>query len=325
VKVEGLLEAIDVGRKAKIPVQISHLGTLYDVAPGGSEIMSEAAAKSTLKILDDATEEGIEVHFDTIPNNRGFGTSTSLYLATSLLPWLKIAGSREQFSKALRMRELREEIRATIWSGKYYSLNPNINKNWAQMKRVMESKEEGFVDKTIAQIAEETGKGPLDALFDVITVDPDARTGSRGRDSPTKGMFYRHPGCMVGIDTFAVDTTYKMKSPPWSLPSENSFGGFPNYFKTTVVDSDTLKLEEAVWKVTGLSAEKFRLKDRGILRPGAYADIVVMDLERVANKAEPLNPCVYPDGIDHVIVNGEVVVESSEHTGRRPGKVLRRE
>ena len=223
------------------------------------------------------------------------------------------------------MRELREEIRATIWSGKYYSLNPNINKNWAQMKRVMESKEEGFVDKTIAQIAEETGKDPLDALFDVITADPDARTGSRGRDNPTKGMFYRHPSCMVGIDTFAVDTTYQMKSPPWSLPSENSFGGFPNYFKTTVVDSDTLKLEEAVWKVTGLSAEKFRLKDRGVLRPGAYADIIVMDLERVANKAEPLNPCVYPDGIDHVIVNGEVVVESSEHTGRRPGKILRRE
>jgi len=325
VKVEGLLEAIDVGRRAKIPVQISHLGTLYDVTPSGSEIMSEAAAQSTLKILDDATEEGIEVHFDTIPNNRGFGTSTSLYLATSLLPWLKIAGSREQFAKALRMGELREEIRATIWSGKYYSLNPNINKGWAGMKRVMESKEEKYVDKTIAQIAEETGKEPLDALFDVITADPDARTGSRGRHSPTKGMFYRHPGCMVGIDTFAVDITYQMKSPPWSLPSENSFGGFPNYFKTTVVDSDTLKLEEAVWKVTGLSAEKFRLKDRGVLRPGAYADIVVMDLERVANKAEPLNPCVYPDGIDHVIVNGEVVVKDSEHTGRRPGKVLRRE
>jgi N-acyl-D-aspartate/D-glutamate deacylase len=322
VKISGLLEAIDVGRKAKIPVQVSHLGTLYDVTPRGNAELSEAAAGATLKILDNATEEGIEVHFDTIPNNRGYGTSTSLWLATSLLPWLKVAGSREQLARALRMGEFREEIKATIWSGKYYSLNPNINPGWAKMKHVMESKEEQFVDKTVAQIAEESGVDPLDALFDIIVADPDAKVGGRRFDDPTKMIFYKHSSCMVGIDTFAVDTSHRMESMPWSLPSENSFGGFPNFFRTTVVDSDILKLEEAVWRVTGLSAKKFRLEGRGLLKPGAYADIVVMDLDRVANKATALNPCVYPDGIDHVVVNGTVVVRESRHTGARPGKVL---
>jgi N-acyl-D-amino-acid deacylase len=324
-KVHGLLEAVDVGRKAKIPVQVSHLGSLYDVVPGGSEIMSEASAKATLKILDDAVEEGLEVHFDTIPNNRGFGTSTSLWLASTLLPWLRVTGSRERLAQALRMREFREEIKEKIWSGKYYGLNPNINQNWAQMRRVLESKEERYVNKTVAQIAEEMCVEPLDALFEIIAADPDAKTGSRGRDSPTKGMFYRHPGCMVGIDTFALDTSYKTKHPPWSLPSENSFGGLPNFFRTTVVESDTLTLEEAVRKVSGLPAEKFRLEDRGVLRTGAYADIVVMDLENVRNRAEPLNPCVYPEGIEHVIVNGELVVKGSKHTKARPGKILYRE
>ena len=325
VKVQGLKEAIDVGREAKMPVQISHLSSLYDMTPRDSPIMSEASAKATLKILDDATEEGVEVHFDTIPNNRGFGTSTSLWLATSLLPWLRLTGSREGLAEALRMREFREEIKEKIWSGKYYSLNPNINPNWARMKLILESKEDAFVDKTVAQIAEEKGVEPLKALFDVIMTDPHARTGSRGFDSPTKDMFYRHPGCMVGIDTFALDITHKTKYPPWSLPSENSFGGFPNFFRTTVVDSDTLTIEEAVRKAAGLPAEKFRLADRGVLKAGAYADIVVMDLENVRNMAEPLNPCVYPEGIEHVIVNGVHVVRDSEHTGARPGKILYRE
>lgn len=325
VKVQGLMEAIDVGRQAKIPVQISHLGSLYDVMPEGNSIMSEASAKATLKILDDAKEEGIEVHFDTIPNNRGFGTSTSLWLASSLLPWLRVAGSREQMAEALRMREFRDEIKEKIWSGKYYGLNPNINPNWAQRRPILESKEERFVNKTVAQIAEEMGVEPLEALFEIITTDPYARTGSRGIDSPTKSMFYRHPGCIVGIDTFALDVTYETKYPPWSLASENSFGGFPNFFRTTVVDSDTLTLEEAVRKASGLPAEKFRLTDRGILKTGAYADIVVMDLENVRNKAEPLNPCVYPEGIEHVIVNGVHVVKDSKHTGALPGKILYRE
>jgi N-acyl-D-amino-acid deacylase len=324
VKVNGLLEAIDVGRKAKIPVQVSHLGTLYDVTPGGNAELSEVAARATLKIVDDANEEGIEVHFDTIPNNRGYGTSTSLWLATSLLPWLKVAGSREQLAQALRMGEFREEIKTTIWSGKYYGLNPYINPGWAKMMHIMESKENRFVDKTVTQIAEETGVDPLDALFNIIAADPYAKVGSRRFDDPTKTFFYRHPSCMVGIDTFAVDTSHRGENMPWNLPSENSFGGFPNFFKTTVVDSDVLKLEDAVWRVTGLSAKKFRLEDRGFLKPGAYADIVVMDLDHVANKATALNPCVYPDGIDHVIVNGTIVVRDAQHTRERPGKVLSR-
>ena len=325
VKVEGLKEAIAVGREAKISVQISHLGALYDVTPGGDIDMSLAAGKATLKIVDDAIEEGISVGFDTIPNVRGFGTSSNNWLISSLLPWLKVTGSREQLAKALRMREFREEIKAKIWSGYYYILNPNINPNWARGKLILESKEESYVNKTVAQIAEETGADPLEALMDIIMADPDAKTGSRGRNSPTKGMFYKHPASMVGVDTYAIDTTYVTKNPAWSRPSENSFGGFAAYFRDVVREGKILSLEEAVKKVTSTSADKFNLKDRGVLMTGAYADIVVMDLETVAPKATPLNPCVYPEGIEHVIVNGKQVVKASQHTGAKPGKVLRRE
>ena len=326
VKVNGLLEAIDVGRKAKISVQISHLGTLYDVTPRGDMALSEAAAKATLKIVDDAREEGTDVNFDMIPGTRGFGTSSSVWLVGSLLPWLKVAGSREQFAKALRMKQLREEIKEKIWAGKWYRLNPNINPNWARGRFIMSCKDERFVNKTVAQVAEELGVDPLDALMDILMIDPYTKVGSRGgRISPTRSLFFQHPASMMGVDTFAIDVTWEAKNPPWSRPSENSFGGFASYFKNVVRETNTLSIEEAVRKVTSLPARKFKLKDRGVLKARAYADIVVMDLENVTPKAEPLNPCVYPEGIEYVLVNGTLVVENSRHTGALPGKILYRE
>jgi N-acyl-D-aspartate/D-glutamate deacylase len=325
VKVEGLKEAIEVGRQAGITVQISHLGTLYDVTPRGDPELAEAAARATLKIVDDAREEGVDVHFDMIPNNRGFGIYSSNWLVASLLPWLKVAGSREQLAEALRMREFREEIKEKIWAGKWYRLNPNINPNWAGTQRIKECEADRFVDKTLTEVAEELGKEPLDALMDVLMIDPYAKVGTRGFDNPTKGMFYRHPASMVGIDTFAVDTEWVTKHPPWYRPSENSFGGFAAYFRNAVRENEFLSVEEAVRKVTSLPAGKFGLSDRGVLKSGAYADIVVMDLEKVTPKAGPLTPNVYSEGLEHVIVNGELVVRDSIHTGVRPGKILYRE
>jgi N-acyl-D-amino-acid deacylase len=118
IKINGLLETIEVGRKAKIPVEVSHLGALYDVVPTIDGELNEAAAKATLKIVDDARKEGIDVTFDVIPGIRAFGTSSNIWLAGTLLPWLRVAGSREQLAKALRMREFRGEIKDRIWEGK---------------------------------------------------------------------------------------------------------------------------------------------------------------------------------------------------------------
>jgi len=325
VKIEGMKEAIDVGRKTGISVQISHLGTLYDVTPRGDPEMAEAAAKATLKIVDDAREEGIDVHFDLIPNDWGYGIYSSNWLVASLLPWLKVAGSREQLAKALKMRGFREEIKEKIWAGKWYGLNPNINPNWAGMKPIKKCKDDRFVDKTIAEIAKELGVEPLEALMEVLMTDPHTMMAGMSFASPTKGLFYKHPAAMMGTDTFALDIDWVTENPPWFRPSENSFGGFAAYFKDTVREKGFLSIEEAVWKVTGLPAEKFKLRDRGVLKTGAFADIVVMDIESVTPKAGPITPNVYPEGIEHVIVNGVQVVKDSAHTGAKPGKILYRE
>jgi len=324
-KINGILEAIEIGKQCKMPVQISHLSPLYDVWPSGSEIMTEAAVKATLKAIDGARQEGIDVSFDLIPHHLTGGIYTSPWLIGLLLPWLRLSGSREQLAKALRMRGFRSEIKETIISGKWYGLNPNINSNWADLTIIVECKDDRFVDKTIAQVAEELGLDPVEALMEVLAVDPYTKAVRKGDDDSLKLMFYSHPEMMIGIDAFALDDKWECRHPPWYMPNENSFGGFPRFFRRAVRETKTLSLEEAVRKVTSLPAEKFKLRDRGVLRKGAYADIVVMNPETVTDLGDQLNPCRYPKGIEHVIVNGVLVVEESRHAGARPGKILYRE
>ncbi len=325
IKTEGVLEAIEVGRRAKMPVQISHLGVLYDVRPGGSDMMTEAAVKATLKIVDDAREEGIDVNFDEIPNHLAGGIGTTPWLVSYLTPWMRVVGTLEQLVSALRMREFRDEIKEAVWAGKHYGLNPNINENWAKQRTIVVCKEDRFVDKTLAQIAEDLGVDQLDALFEVITADPDTKAVRKGGDDWVKLMFFQHPEVMIGVDTFAVDDKRVSRHPPWGLPNENSYGGFPRYFRRAYRETGTLSLEEAVRKVTSLPAKKFKLSDRGVLKAGAYADLVVMNPQTVTDKGDQLNPRQFPEGIEYVVVNGKVVVERSKHTGELPGKILYRE
>jgi len=326
IGMNGILEAIDVGRQSGAAVQVSHMGSGFRISPGGNRMVTEAAIMATLKVIDDAQAEGLDVHFDTIPNHLGGGVYASNHLVGSLLPWLRVAGSRDELAKALRMKDFREEIKETVWAGKWYGLNPNISEGWARGRLILKSSVPDYEGKTVSQIAVETGKDELDALMDILMNDPYAMTGRpRSYNDWTKMIFYKHPSIMVGVDTYITDHTWACEEPPFYKPNENNFGGFCMYFKRTVRETGTLSIEEAVWKVSGLPAKKYKLRDRGALKLGAYADIVIMDLENVNPKATALEPCIYPEGIEHVFVNGGHIVDNSEHTGARPGKVLRRE
>ncbi|MCW4049862.1 MAG: amidohydrolase family protein [Candidatus Bathyarchaeota archaeon] len=325
VKTKGVLEAIDVGRKAKMSVQVSHLGVLYDVTPSDNKELMKEAVMATLKIIDDARAEGIDVSFDEIPNHLTGGIGTSPWLVHSLRPWLAIAGSPEQLAEALRMPDFREEIKTSIWAGKHYRLNPNINRYWASARVVAECKVEEFREKTITDIAEEKNIDELDALFKVLKADPYTKVERRGDNDWVKLEFYKHPEMMIGIDTFAVDDKRESWHHPPSYPNQNSYGGFPCYLRRTVREAKVMSIEEAVRKITGSPAQKFKLTDRGVLKTGAYADIVVWDPESITDKGTQIVPRQYPEGIPYVIVNGELVVKNSVHAGALPGKVLVRE
>ena len=128
-----------------------------------------------------------------------------------------------------------------------------------------------------------------------------------------------HPRVMIGSDGSALAPSGEMSG---GTPHPRSYGTFPRVLGVYTREERLLALSHAVHKMTGLPASRLGLRDRGVLRVGARADIVVFDARRVADVATYESPHRYPDGIEYVIVNGRLVIKGGQHTGSLPGRVL---
>jgi len=147
-------------------------------------------------------------------------------------------------------------------------------------------------------------------------------------------QYYTHPAGMVGLDTSVFDEKFQAKNPPYGIPGINTYGAYPLFYIKFVRDGSLFTPEEAVQKTATMPARVHNLEGRGVLTEGSYADIVLMDLPNLkvlGDELEPrrllgdeLEPRRYPKGIEYVFVNGVAVVEQAEHTGARPGRVLKR-
>jgi N-acyl-D-amino-acid deacylase len=131
----------------------------------------------------------------------------------------------------------------------------------------------------------------------------------------------KHPAVMFGTDGYAL-APYGVLGK--GKPHPRSYGTYPRVLKKYVREDKLLTIENAIRKMTSQPAQKLGLQDRGLLKEGMYADIVVFNPEAVADKATFTDPHKYPDGISYVIVNGKIVIEKGRHTGALPGKVLRK-
>jgi N-acyl-D-aspartate/D-glutamate deacylase len=158
---------------------------------------------------------------------------------------------------------------------------------------------------TVAEIASQDGVDPLDAALDLISLD-NAQAAvvyfDQSEDIVRKLM--RNP--IVGVGSDSLGTS------PYGVLGQRRY----------VREENLLSLEEAVRKMTSFPAERFNLIDRGVIREGAWADIVLFDAETVSDNATFTQPHQYPEGVPYVIVNGEVVISQGEHTGALPGQVL---
>lgn len=169
--------------------------------------------------------------------------------------------------------------------------------------------------RTLADVMNETGRDAVDAICDLLLAE-DLRVAqvTSGPWSETLPHFLRHPVGMVGTDsTFLGDK-----------PSPRTYGSFPRILGQFVRDEQLLSLEEAVRKMTSAPAARLGIPDRGLLRDGYAADLVVFDAARVRSNATYDEPRRYPDGIEYVAVNGQLVVDGGAHTGVLPGRALRR-
>jgi len=332
-KIDGINEVIDLCRATGVKLNIAHLYTGWYITPtGGPYILEEANCKATLMVIDAALKEGLDISFDVLPSALSSPYGGSSYLCTPFLPWLREAGSREEFAKKLKIKDYREELKEAINRGKWYMrIGPANDPKWAEHFLIVKHKNTSLENRSIAEIAEEQKKDPFDTWLDLLIEDPDARYpqgewyAPLDYDAPYYKTFYEHPLSAVGLDTGVVDYKWERQTPPWSTPGITQYSAFVGFVDKYVNRLKVFTLEQAVQKTSTQAAINYRLKGRGVIKEGSYADIVLMDLPNLKVMGTPLDSRRQPRGIEYVFVNGVAIVDKSKHTNKTPGRVLKRE
>lgn len=313
---EGLVaavrEAIEVGERAGIPVEIFHFKGAFE--PGWGRVIKEAAAE-----IDAARDRGVDVAADLYPYTAG-GTG----LEATIPSWVFDGGADSMRTRIARP-DVRAQLKRQVETG--YDGWWNIVEaagGWDGIVLVNARNEDNahFEGKSLTTIAREWGKDPADAAWDLVAQ-------GNGRVMAIYHMMseddvqwaLQRPWTSIGSDAGAALSAGS--ADVLGLPHPRSYGTFPRILARYVRETGTLSLEEAVRKMTSWPATRMGLERRGLIREGAWADITVFDLGRVRDRATYEEPVLFPEGIEYVLVNGVVVIEDGgKHTGARPGHVL---
>jgi N-acyl-D-aspartate/D-glutamate deacylase len=186
---------------------------------------------------------------------------------------------------------------------------------------IVGSPQRAQVGQTISELAAEEDKEPLTWTLDALQ----AASGQMGMVSLLMAeenvrRQLRHPAVMFGTDGLGVSVGGPMAR---GLLHPRFCGTYARILGQYVREEGILSLEEASWKASGFPAQKLGLADRGVIREGCRADLVVFDPATVEDRASYREPLCYPAGIEYVLVNGKVVVEAGDQTSARPGRVIR--
>jgi N-acyl-D-amino-acid deacylase len=318
---KGYLEAVEVGRRAGIPVHIAHLCTAHLISQPHPEAFEEAAAQATLWLLDKARERYPNVTYDVIAHKNGFCRALPMrdaFYAKNIggLRWVQEIDKNE-FVKRLETREFRQKLRRIHESCrlKFGMVHTTLVPYWFECFKVVRCKNRDYEGRTIGEIARRNDKDPLEMVFGIIVEDPEA-VWAQYLDWTQK-----HPEVMPCTDIWAVSMTEPDGA---DLPGPAVCGVYPNYLGHYLRELGILSLEEGIRKATSFPAQTFGIAGRGVMSPGAFADVVVFDYDTVIDKGDFLNPAQRPEGIRYVIVNGRIVYKDGAHTGEKPGRVLRR-
>jgi len=291
-------EAIEIGRRAAAPAHITHFYHRQTHPRGPEELLA---------LVDDARAEGLDVTFDTYPSEWA-----STRLTIQLPGWIQ-EGGPGPLKQRLAERTARDRLRAELTARGAAYTSPA---GWADVRLGAFRHPDNlrWESRTVADVMRETGRDAIDVICDLL-LSEDLRINqvTSGPWSETLRPFVVHPIGMVGTDSTFVG----------ARPSPRTYGSFPRILGQFVRDEALLSLEEAVRKMTSAPAARLGLRDRGTLRDGALADLVVFDPATVRSTATYDDPRRYPEGIEHVIVNGTLVIDGRRHTGATPGRGIR--
>lgn len=303
-------EMITVAEAAGIPVEIFHFKNAY--APEWGRQVHQAIA-----MINSARERGVDIAADQYPYIAG-GTGLDATVPT----WVFAEGQEvaiQRLADTTVRDRLKREIsdpgsdRLVVSSGGWQNI---------VLAKAYSDDYAPFEGRNFEEIAKALGRDPADAAWDIMLEALPERAYAlyfmmSEEDVQT---ILQQPWVSIGSDAGAAEVLGQVDA--LGLPHPRSYGTFPRIISRYVRELAVLSLEEAVRKMTSLPASRLRLNERGVVKEGNWADVVIFDYAAIQDRATWSEPFLTPDGIDYVLVNGEIVVEQGRHTGSRPGRII---
>lgn len=306
--VETIAEAIRTGDAANVPLQISHISSVARLAGDGGRAVEQALGQ-----VDAARARGQDVAFDM--HTRLFGTTN---LSTALPTWV-LQGSPRAIAAQLRDPMVRREMK------RYRSILTSLARDdWNRIVIFDSPLQPEISRKSIAELAAARNQEPLDTIYDILLDHVENLhelmiIAFAYREQDIRPAF-NHSLCMVGSDATALATD--------GLLAGSSFHGAFTwaawFYRHFVRDTKIFTPQEAIRRITSLPAGRLGLKDRGMIRKGAWADLAIFDPEHFAERGTTFEPNQIAAGMRYVLVNGVVTVKDGELTGEKRGRVQRR-
>jgi N-acyl-D-aspartate/D-glutamate deacylase len=308
---KAVSEAMEIGRRARIPVDVIHLKI--------AEHKLWGKMPDLVSLITAARAQGQLIEANVYPYRAGQNN-----LASIIPPWAHEGGASVMIQR-LKDPALRSRLESEIFNGipgsDWYN-HYTATGGWEGMLLVTlrNPKYKQFEGKRMSEVIKATGKPPLDVLFELLT--------ENGGSVPT--VYFHHaeedmryalkqPFVSIGSDGTAVKNEGPLAA---GHPHPRYYGTFPRVLGRYVREEKLISLEEAVRKMTSANAAKIRIYDRGLLRPGQWADVTVFNPNTIIDNATFEKPHQYATGVEYVIVNGKIVLEHGRHTGARPGAIL---
>ena len=297
----AISEALTIGREANIPVQISHFKL--------SGQQNWGRSRETVPMIEKARNAGIEVTIDQYPYT---ASSTSI---STLIPEEILADGQD----SIRARLQRPEIRKYVIQSLLGRLKKRKLKHFGYVVVANYAPDTSYNGKSIEEINRMMGrkhrkKEEAQTIIDLM-MNGGASAVFHGMSEDDVKRIMKYP-----YNMFASDASIRV--PGVGVPHPRGYGTNARVLAKYVREEKVLSLEEAIRRMTSLPAQKFQLSDRGLLRPGFAADIVIFDPAKVQDRSTFERPHAYSEGFLYVIVNGVVTVENGTHTGARAGKAL---
>ncbi len=300
---DSVAELIRVAEEAGLPAQVQHHKVVGAPQKGWSE--------KTLGMIDAARTRGLDITLDMYPYTASSTGSSVLF------PQWALAGGREKFAERIRDGEARTRIVSEM---RRIFINERAGNDLSRVQFRTVPSDRRYDGRTLADLAKDKGLAPTIDNGVALVIDLQLAGGFtaiyHAMDEEDVRRIMRHPLTMFDTDADPVGFGIGM-------PHPRSYGTFPRVLGRYVREEKVLTLENAIQRMTSMSADQIGQSDRGRIREGAFADITVFDADTIADKATFDDPHQYSVGIHHVVINGVPVIRAGALTGEKPGRVIK--